>query len=292
MTASRRRCLSFGGSTVAVQYRGRRPTAIVDFLYRHIPEAGRLPPHVVYRLAAARESDQLFLYRDGKLFYRNASDGAVAEILLGDTCHNLAKESRGGLLFHAAALEWAGKGIMLPGTMGAGKTTLAAWLVAKGLRYLTDELVFLPHGLDRIEAFTRPLNLKHPSIRALQDQVDFSRLSDSVLCNAHSCLVPHNLLGSGDPTESAAIGLLLFPHYVPDAEPALEALSRAQAGLALMSCLVNARNLPDHGFHEIARMARLAPGYRLRYGSFLQIEDWLDSLLHLDRPAPEDIIRR
>ncbi len=279
MRASQQRSVSFAGSTVAIQYRGERPTAIVDFLYRHAPGQSSLPPHVTYRLTADRRSDQLFLYRDGRLFYRNSSDGAVAEILLGDSCHNLAKESRGGLLFHAAALAWEGQGILLPGGMGAGKTTLAAWLAAKGLEYLTDELVFIPDGAERMQAFTRPLNLKHPSIHALDKCIDFSKLSDSILCNAHSCLVPHTLIGAGDAPAQVPIRLVLFPQYARCAEPALTALSSAQAGLDLMRCFVNARNLSGHGFREIARLARLAPAYRLRYSCFEQIEGQIESLL-------------
>lgn len=279
MSAAEQRLICFAGSTIAIQHRGRRPEAIVNFLYEHASGPSGKPPHLIYRLTPGRGSDQLFLYRDRELFYRNSSDGAVAEILLGDSCHNLAKESRGGLLFHSAALEWHGRGILLPGGMGAGKTTLAAWLTAKGLHYLTDELVFVPHGADQMEAFTRPLNLKHPSIEALEKWIDFTRLGDVTLCNAHSCLVPHAVIGPRDSPERASLSLILFPQYSPGLEPSMEKLAQAQAGLALMGCCVNARNLPSHGFYEIARLARLAPAYRLCYSCFEQVEHWLHSLL-------------
>jgi len=279
MSAAEQRLVSFAGSTVGIQYRGDRPAAIVDFLYRHAPGGSGAPPCVTYRLTAHGRSGQLFLYRDGVMFYRNTSDGAVAEILLGDSCHHLARESRGGLLFHAAALAWEGQGILLPGGMGAGKTTLAAWLAAIGLGYLTDELVFLPNGAERMQAFTRPLNLKHPSIRALEGYLDLARLSDSVLCSAHSCLVPHSLIGPGGTPGQAPVSLMLFPQYASSTEPALRSLSSAQAGLALMGCFVNARNLPGHGFQEITRLARLAPAFRLRYSHFDQVEAQLESLL-------------
>jgi hypothetical protein len=279
MSPAEQRLVSFAGSTVAVQYRGERPRTIVDFLYRHAPGPSGGPPQVTFRLTADRRSDQLFLYRDGELFYRNTSDGAVAEILLGDSCHHLAKESRGGLLFHAAALAWEGHGVLLPGGMGAGKTTLAAWLTARGLHYLTDELAFLPHGADRMQAFTRPLNLKHPSIQALERHIDFAGMAESILCNAHSCLVPHRLIGSGDAPAQVPLSLILFPQYAADIEPALHSLSRGQTGLSLMGCLVNARNLSGHGFQEIVGLARLAPAFRLCYSSFEQIEAQLEELL-------------
>lgn len=284
MSAAERRLVSFAGSTVAIQYRGERPTAVVDFLYRYAPGISGPSPCVTYRLTASRRSDQLYLYRDGVLFYRNSSDGAVAEILLGDSCHHLAKESRGGLLFHAAALAWEGRGVLIPGGMGAGKTTLAAWLTAKGLAYLTDELVFLPHGRDQMQAFTRPLNLKRTSIHALERHIDFPGLAGSVLCNAHSCLIPHTLIGSGAAPARTPVSLILFPAYAAGTEPAIHSLSPAQAGLALMGCLVNARNLSDHGFQEIVRLAQLAPAFRLCYSTFEQVEARLEGLLRPNRP--------
>jgi hypothetical protein len=59
----------------------------------------------------------------------------------------------------------------------------------------------------------------------------------------------------------------------------LRPLSQAQAGLALMECLVNARNLPGHGFSEIVRLARAARAYQMSYADFAQIDDWIERLL-------------
>ena len=57
-----------------------------------------------------------------------------------------------------------------------------------------------------------------------------------------------------------------------DCEFELRRLSRAQAGLELMQCLINARNLPDHGFPEVTRLARAMPAYKMTYANFAQIE--------------------
>jgi hypothetical protein len=130
-----------------------------------------------------------------------------------------------------------------------------------------------------MQAFTRPLNLKHPSIRALERHIDFEGLADSILCNAHSCLVPHALIASGDAPAQVPISLILFPQYAAGTKPALYSLTRAQAGLALMGCFVNARNLSGHGFREIAGLAQLAPAFRLCYSHLEQVEAQLEGLL-------------
>jgi hypothetical protein len=92
-------------------------------------------------------------------------------------------------------------------------------------------------------------------------------------------IVPPTCLGNGAVIEQAPIDRMIFPRYQAEGEPVIQRLSKAQAGLALMECLVNARNLPEHGFPEIVRLAQVAPAYRLIYSHFAQIEpifvDWL-----------------
>lgn len=279
MSTTQRRLIGFAGSAVVVEYRGARATSIVDFLYRYTPGPSTAPRFATFRLTAHHQSDQLFLYKDQQLFYKNSSDAAVAEILLGETCHSLAQDGRGGVLFHAAAVARQGQGILIPGGIGAGKTTLAAFLLSKGLTYLTDELVFVPNKSTKLQAFTRPLNVKNPSLPVLAPYLYAEQQAESMLCNAHSCLIPHNLIGPAEPRAQAPINLILFPHFNPKSQLDIRPLSSAQAGLALMQCLVNARNLPQHGFKDIVRLSQLAPGYRLEYSSFEQLERWLDGFL-------------
>ncbi|MFN8459219.1 MAG: hypothetical protein U0401_31980 [Anaerolineae bacterium] len=101
--------------------------------------------------------------RGETLLYRGDYPAVAAELLLGDSCHHLADRSQGGLLLHAASLTWQDRGLLLPGTSGAGKTALTAWLLSQGFGYLTDELVFVPWGQNSVRALTRPLNLKRPA---------------------------------------------------------------------------------------------------------------------------------
>jgi hypothetical protein len=274
MSEEHRRLVSFAGSAVAVEYSGARTAAIVDFLYRYIPASSDVPPHVIYRVTSDARSGALHLYRDGTLIYKGDSEAVLAELLMGDANYHLADRSRGGLLFHAAGLVWQGKGIILPGKIGAGKTTLTAWLLAQGLDYLTDELVFVPHGADTIQTLTRPLNVKKSSRAALQTALPFDLKAQAtrILSTPRSDLIPPDLLRPVQ-LSKPPLGLMIFPRYLPNSEFSLRPLSKAQAGLALMECLINARNLPDHGFSEIIRLAQAAPAYQLSYANFDQIGD-------------------
>jgi hypothetical protein len=182
-------------------------------------------------------------------------------------------------MFHAATLARESKGILLPGVTGAGKTTLAAKLAFMGLCYLTDELVFIPHGTTTLHPFTRPLNLMGLSKSALRQEIDLERDVKHVVHSASSHLISPAVLPLTSRSHEAPLGLGLFPHHQQGDDSVLRRLSGAQAGLALMECLVNARNLPGHGFSEAARLARTVPAYGLRYSQFDQIQAQVEALL-------------
>lgn len=272
-----RREIRFGGSAVSVEYEGEAAAWVVDFLYRYSAPADKFLPHLTYRVI--EKEGRLDIYCGDALLCAGVSKGAAADWLMGDSCHRLAERSRDGLLFHAAALARPECGLILPGTIGAGKSTLTAWLTARGWAYLTDEMVYIPSGDDCFAAFTRPLNLKTPSLEPLAELLDFERPCEYVLSTPQGMLLSPALLNAAPSAKTPLAGvLLIFPRYVPGGEMELRPLSPAQTGLALMECLVNARNLPDHGFAEVARLARCSPGYALRYGHFEQIGGQIDAL--------------
>ncbi len=280
MNQAERREVHFAGSAVAVEADGSRAQEIVDFLFARVPRHGDAQPHVSYRVAAL-DDEKLALHENDRSLYRGRSDAVLAELLMGEACRQLAERSRGGLLFHAAALSRQGRGLLLPGSIAAGKSTLTAWLACRGLTYLTDELVFVPHGSPSMQTFTRPLNLKAPSRAVLEPWLDRQQCAAHVLSGPFGDLIGPSAWSSAASGDQIPLQRILFPRYRPQAELSLELLSGAQGGLALMECLVNARNLPDHGFAEAARLARRTPAYRLSYSHFEQLGERIESLFQV-----------
>jgi hypothetical protein len=98
------------------------------------------------------------------------------------------------------------------------------------------------------------LNLKRPARAVLQHHLDWARHERQILSSDYADLVPPHLFTQTNPAGEANLGLILFPRYRPEAPFELRPLSKAQTGLALMQNLINARNLPQHGFSEVARL--------------------------------------
>jgi len=274
---AQRRIVTFANSSVALEYADARTARIVDFLFRDAPTSESPTPHVTLRIAPGVDGDRIALYVNEAMTFESESDAVFAEFLLGQVGYHLADKSQSGLVFHSAALGWHGRAVLIPGGIGRGKTTLTAWLVHKGLDYLTDELVFVPNNADAINALTRPLSLKERVIA--QNFFDFEKHSQDILAHTPGDLVPARLLGTVTPNVTLRPALWLFPNYQPDTQPEFLLLTQAQTAFSLLECLINARNLPDHGMSQVAQLAKLAPAYRLRYSSFVQIEKELDRLL-------------
>jgi len=91
----KRREVHFANSAIAVEYEGERAAAMVEFLFRRIADAGPVEPHTTYRVLP--QAAELVLRRADVTLYRGSSDAECADLLMGDSTHELADRSTGGL---------------------------------------------------------------------------------------------------------------------------------------------------------------------------------------------------
>lgn len=194
--------------------------------------------------------------------------------LIEEVVRLAATDLDSGVALHAGAVGWNGRCVLFPGMSGAGKSSLVAWFIDKGLSYLTDELCALDEA-GGIVGFPRALVLKAGADELV---AKFSSFRDAPTLRAGG-----NLMICPDRAMVAApdahpCGLIVFATYASGAALTIEPLSAAKAALKLMSCNVNARNLPDGGFGAISALAQSAPAVALRYGAFDQLEGLGDTL--------------
>jgi len=71
------------------------------------------------------------------------------------------------LFVHAAAVELHGRGYLLVGPPGAGKTAMASMLVRRGAGYLSDEVALLDPRTGLVHPFALPLAVKPQTARAV-----------------------------------------------------------------------------------------------------------------------------
>lgn len=272
--------LSFAGSTVSIHYDGGQAFEFLSLLFADIPAGKTLMEDApVLALGRLADSDDYTLTFENDQLFRGPLGVSCAAVLFDLVIYHLLNNEDGGIALHAGAVRRKGRVIILPGQSGAGKSTLTAWLTAHGCSYLTDELIFLPeHDHGQIQFFSRPVCLKSATVSEIKRLLEKEHLSD-ILEDNYGAIVPHRRLNPDFSPTPSRPELMLLPVYQAGSSLVIEKLSPAKLCMSLMNCHVNARNLENHGFNEVVRIARLVPAYRIRYGDFRGIAEALDELL-------------
>jgi hypothetical protein len=195
-----------------------------------------------------------------------ADDCASAEELMRALAMRLVWNYSDGLALHGAVLERHGGAVLFPATSGGGKSTLAVHLGACGWTFATDELAFVPLGATVVHSLSRPAHLK-PGSMFLVERFPALRDPQRVWTYSGGALIAPTALRPREaaPTHSSPLSALVFPAYAPDARTSLERLSSGTASFLLSAALVNARNLPQLGLAECARLATCTPAFRVTY---------------------------
>lgn len=177
---------------------------------------------------------------------------------------------RGLYPVHAAAVASAGSAVVLAGTSGAGKTTLALALVRAGFDFLGDDMLLLDPGR----------NGDRPLVLAFPDELDLSATTvalfpelephlESELYGVAKRQLPSDRLG-GKLAENARPSVLLFPEIV-SGPSAIEPCSVDAALLALApNVLLTDGDSSGRHLEALGRLARASRCYRLSSGRDLE----------------------
>lgn len=274
------RLVCFGGSCVRVIAEDQAADDLVKYVFSAIPDSSASEPHRTFIVRSESNAEKLQARCLDLPEEISGDAGSVAIFLMERVCFHLADQSAAGLLFHGACLVKNEKAIMLPARSGSGKSTLALHLAREhGWQFLTDELTLVQPGSWLCTGFTRPIHLKPAAAGLFPDLNQEDYLLVRPQSTNSSRLVT---VRAAQPASEKAYPLagVLYPHFHTGAETVLQPLSAADAALHLTTCLINARNLPGHGFAEVTQLAKSIPSWQLEYGQFEAIHD-LDLRLKL-----------
>lgn len=268
--------VDLGGATARLEADDAAAAKILDFLCAAMAIAQCADGSVVFRLGPGTDHGLIAVYCDDALLYQDPSSGGASAFLLEKLQDHLVQQCTSGILIHAAAVARGGRSLLLAGKTGAGKTTLATWLVRRGFDYLTDELVWVDDGA-RLHGFARPLHLKTDAT-TLFEELFAPPENDAVTETALGFHVSPLRLGARV-RRDAHPDIMVFPSYTPGARCELLPLSKAQGATRMMGCLVNARGRTLHGFDDVARFIPEVSSYSMTYSDLDEAGRKLDLLL-------------
>ncbi len=192
----------------------------------------------------SRASDR-YLLADRALVWQSSDADALCSRFQSDVEHFLAVRARTHAIVHAGVVGWQGRGIVIPGTYGSGKTTLVDALIRQGAEYYSDEYAVLdPNGL--VSPFPRPLWVRpnqHLRRTCMPEELD---------ALAGSTPLP--------------VRYIIVTEYQPDAVWEPRRLTPGEAVLALLSNAPAARHQPGYLLRTFGTTARGAITWSVRRG--------------------------
>lgn len=189
---------------------------------------------------------------------------------------------RGFYTIHATALEKNGRGVLIPGNSGRGKTTSFISLLRSGYRYLSDDHPLLRDAGTHIDLLPFPIK-----INVTEQTVEFFPELRSAPAGVLQSRFPKRAFHAEDiyPTsigECCRPSLLLFPHVIDASHSHLELLpkSRALELLLPQALLVYNEEVAKREFQVLAKLVQQADCYRLHFGrDILELPQLITPLL-------------
>lgn len=226
-----------------------------------VPLRSDEPALATYRLVGAEPTRLLF---DGEPV-AEGRPSHVLGMLLWHVNREAVARSPNLVRVHAAAAARGDDAVLLPAEMEAGKTTLVAGLVQRGLSYLSDEVAAIEPVSLRLRAYPKPLSIDPGSWEVLAGlRPRAAPEHDGLL--PQQWIVPAGDIRPGAERASAQPRLLVAPRYEAGAVTSIAPLGRADAFLHVAASTFELRATAERDLRVLEQVVRRCSCYRLVVG--------------------------
>lgn len=185
------------------------------------------------------------------------------------------------LIVHAAVLEKDGRGIIMPGVPGSGKSTLCAAMSLRGWRLLSDEMALMDPQSLVITPVPRPVSLKNESITVIRNFSSSAEIGRAARDTAKGTVA--HLKPTRASVDSAPIacqpGAIVFPKYRAGSDSNLIKSAKTRALMEIQENAFNSHILGKEGFDSARTLIDSYPVYTLEYSRLDEALTIMDQIL-------------
>jgi len=263
--ASKTEIIEIGGIPLLLEYPSGQLEQLCRDYFKYCPASDK-PARC--RLYAGRGEDGWAIYVNDRKLLSLASEEQLGLGLMHAARTILYAEAEYDVAFHAAAVARGDCAVLLSAPRESGKSTLSAFLVARGFDLLTDEPALLHLDRSAVSALRVPISLKQGSWPLLQ--LEYPQLADApvhVRSDGSRVLLAHPAEDRRAEQERS-LKHILFPKYQPSAVgqiqrlPPLRALELLNNGGMLLG-----KNLGRTKFEDFLELVCRVPAHEIRYSS-------------------------
>ncbi|MEZ4288866.1 MAG: hypothetical protein R3A47_12180 [Polyangiales bacterium] len=214
---------------------------------------------------------------DGSIWNETTEAGALCRldeiltfVVAGGVHHAIA--------IHAGAVcDDEGNTIIMVGESGAGKSTLVSLMLARGWRYLTDELVVIEEN-GTVHGWPRLIHLKGGAREVIAEQSSVDATHPRWFRGEHVDLVAPEAVAAKVVREGE-LRAIVFPRFERNAPTTTIKLRGIDAATNMTQQLVNARNLPKLGLPSLVALCRKTPAWAFAYSEHEAVDSLLSAIM-------------
>jgi hypothetical protein len=217
-----------------------------------------------YRLEGPDAAGRWVARSDGEVIGSPGPPSAAFALLLWGINRGVIGAADEGVVLHAGGVVIDDVGILLPGEMEVGKTTLVTGLLRSGADYLSDEAIGISPEEDAMQGYPKALSLD-PGSWPLFPELEPDPPEPVRAFLPQQWQVRASSLPGVRIRHRATPGLVVFPRYRPGADPHVRRLHGAEAIMRLSACVFPTAMVQRRVLKRLARLLCHARCHELTY---------------------------
>lgn len=267
------------GPDVLVHAKGTLIRHAIDTVFSNLSNDDALATAKTSLTFELRRADEarIRLYANGLPIVSLTGELELTPALEGTLVGCAVRKRADSAALHAGVVEVGGRGVVISGQKGAGKSTLVLTMANDGGRYLGDEVAFVRYDDAMIDAFPKAATLKEgsfslfPEVTTHQDVV-------------RGRVRYHRPASAARYGHRSSIDLIVFPCWSEDQQAtAIEEVPAAEVALELIRASFGGLERDRRMLSLVRRLAQV-PAYRIAYSDARTASQAIQELLAGSRP--------